>query len=106
MSSNGVGDCGVAARIASSLAAIVLGFWKGEVCGREGVFIGTRRRRNRNRIGWIDSGNLAVSGRENRMEVEGDVGADERVPHVSEKERGRVYRFGREGRWAVGHFWI
>jgi hypothetical protein len=82
----------------------VLGFWKGEVCGREGVFIGARRRRNRNKIGWIDSGDRAVSGRENQMEAEGDVGADERVPRVSEKKRGRVYRFGREGKMGRGPF--
>jgi hypothetical protein len=74
------------------------------VCGREGVFIGARRRRNQNRIRWIDFGDPAVSNRENQTEAEGDVGADKRVPHVSEKERGRVYRFGREGKMGHGLF--
>jgi hypothetical protein len=35
------------------------------------------------------------------MEVEGDVGADKRVPRVSEKKRERAYRFGRDGPCAV-----
>jgi hypothetical protein len=34
---DGVGVCGAAALIASSLAADSLGFWEGDVCGREGV---------------------------------------------------------------------
>jgi hypothetical protein len=36
--------------------------------------------------------------------LKGDVGADERVPHVSEKKRGRVYRFEREGKMGRGPF--
>jgi hypothetical protein len=43
-------------------------------------------------------------GLENRTEVEGDVGADKRVPRVNEKKRGRAYRFGRAGEMGRGPF--
>jgi hypothetical protein len=36
-SSNDVGDCRAATLIVSSLAAVLLGFWEGDACGREGI---------------------------------------------------------------------
>jgi hypothetical protein len=36
-SSNGISDCAAAALIASTLAAVLLGFWEGDACGREGI---------------------------------------------------------------------
>jgi hypothetical protein len=39
----------------SSLAAFSVRVLRGEVCGREGGFIATRGRRNRNKIAWINT---------------------------------------------------
>jgi hypothetical protein len=48
MAMNGVGVCGVAALVASSLAVVSLGFWEGDACEREGSY--RREGRGKNEI--------------------------------------------------------
>jgi hypothetical protein len=78
----------------SSLAAFWLGFWRGTSAEEGRGLIAARGRRNRNDPRWISSRRSRRPRRVLQTEVDDDVGADMRVPLVSEEKKRKGYRFG------------